>query len=397
MERHVAAYKRRRAQRLCERYGVRYDSSNLDSGLGWLFGLATDLGIKTKGMEIPEIFKAVNEKRAQKGLEPVGHKGNVSGKKGSFKQTSRKGPEVNQSLVSNAKEEAKKNMATSYKTASGANFPKPKAGAKFDNSVMSGVEKSAKDLGKEKEFDDIVKSLKPTDYVYMKDPVTGDQVASVPGLAQRFDKTMTGRSEECQRIYDQKIKKGAQISRDMIDAVNGIGCRLSGLENCFKGGDSTSRKISTKRSEAEARGKETKTDEGYTAGFGDIIRFTALCDHDDIAETVTKLESAMQKKGYELNERDNKWVTGDGSYKGVHIEFISPTGERFEVQVHSTVALAFKNKGHRYYDNARVEDVSTAKGKKRHDAAIEKCKSIWKTCPIPKGIEDLKPIPKKKR
>lgn len=388
MEKAVREFKQRRAGRLKKRYGNVVSGVRLDSGLGWLFGIATDLGIETEGKDIPQIFEEVNAKRAEKGLGPVGKSGKPGGSKsGKHTVKSRSHPQVNQELVKQAKADAKKNLSDTCTTKGGVNFPKPKDGAKFDMGVMEEVQRLAeKHNGGLAEYDKLVKSLKSSEYVYMKDPVTGDTVASIPGLSQRLDKRMAGRSAECQRIYDEKVKKGRQITQDMIEVVNGAGSRLSGLENCYKGGSSTARKIDSKRTADKLKKPPVeKTDEEYTAGFGDVVRYTVMSDHDGIADTVEKMEKAMQKKGYKQTERDNKWVNGDGSYKAIHLEFESPTGERFEVQVHSSVALAFKNKGHHYYETARKQSTE-----KRKNAGLERCKSVWMTCPTPKGIERLK-------
>ncbi len=380
-------------------YGRRRDrlkansqEARFDSGLGWLFGIATDLGIETKGKPIPKIFEEVNAKRAQKGLAPVGAKGKANGAK-SGKQTvkSRSKPQVNNELVAQAKEDAKKNFSNTCTTKSGVKFPKPKEGAKFDMAVMKGMEDLiAKQNGGSKAYDKLVGSLKSSDYVYMKDPTTGDTIASIPGLSQRVDTQMHGRSEECQRIYDDKVRKGQKITQDMIETVNSVGSRLSGLENCYKGANSTSRKIDTKRTADLAKNPPVKkTDEQYVRGFGDVVRFTVMSDHDKIADSVEKMEKAMAQKGYRQTERENKWTDGDGAYKAIHLQFESPDGERFEVQVHSSVALAFKNKGHHYYETSRVQP-----NEKRKLAGLEKCKSIWMTCPTPKGVERLKSFKK---
>lgn len=308
----VDKYRCRRANRLAEKKFVNYDSVEAfrarrearmqereDSGLGWLFGLATDLGIDTEGKSVPEIFDAVNAKRAEKGLSPVGHKGSAGGKKGEKSSVkSRKSPEPDMETFRQAEKDVSKSFSDSCSTKGGAEYPKPKKGAKFDMSVMKEVQRQADEAGKGKEYDAFVKSLKPEDYVYMKDPVSGDTIASVPGIAQKFDTKMTGRSEECQKIYDEKIQKGQQITQDMIDVVNGVGSRLSGLENCYKGASSTSRKINTKRATDELKKPPVKkTDEEYTQGFGDVVRFTVMSSHDGIVDSVTKMEKAMKKKG----------------------------------------------------------------------------------------------------
>ena len=117
-------------------YGRRRDrlkansqEARFDSGLGWLFGIATDLGIETKGKPISKIFEEVNAKRAQKGLAPVGAKGKANGAK-SGKQTvkSRSKPQVNNELVAQAKEDAKKNFSNTCAQRAESSSQSPKRG-----------------------------------------------------------------------------------------------------------------------------------------------------------------------------------------------------------------------------------------------------------------------------
>ena len=290
-----------------------------------------------------------------------------------------------------------------------------KSGATFDEGTIKSIKTSAEKSGKEKEYASIMKHLTKKDIAVQKG-LNGEKVASVPGLAQKMDNKMVGRSEECQKIYDEKIEKGKKITSDMIDATSSIGCPLYGLEHCFKGGESASGKIDRKRekdreianfllsngkiTKDEADKMTSKTDEEYAAGFDDIVRFTVLSKHEDTADTVNKTVKAMQGKGYELKELDNKWLPTKGEdgkmkpseYKGVHLAFQSPTGETFEVQVHSKESMDVKNVNHGLYEKQRDVNTSDSEKKRLGQIMADNVAKLQE----PRGIMDLQSIKKKK-
>ena len=378
----VAEYGYRRMRRLEER---------MDANPKVAYGIAKGMGIDTTGMKPKEVYEAIAK-----------HGGNARGKR----------PRGN-AEYEEKKAERKSPYKQSYKTPGGVRFPKIKDGARWDDSVLKEVSRLAKKGGRSKQFDKVMSSITEKDIVYQKGP-DGAVVASIPGLSQMFDSKMVGRSKECKKIYQDKIKKGKQITSDMIEATNGIGCRLMGLENCFKGGSSTSGKIDRKRKSDRAKVKSalekgemtqeeadkilSKTDEDYTSGFGDVVRYTVLGKHVDTVATVKNTVKALEEKGYELEELDNKWLPDkDGKpseYKAVHLTFRSPTGEHFEVQVHSDETMRTKNKNHRLYEEQRDPKTSKARaselGKQmaKNAAALEEPKGIME-------LESFKKVSKK--
>lgn len=302
-------------------------------------------------------------------------------------------------------------IKSSFDSIHGVKYPKPAGGAKLDTDTLAEVERlattenskggsvrarSPEDIQK---YKNLIASLKSSDYVYMKDPKTGEKVASIPGIAQRIDTVVTGRSEECQKIYDAHIKRGQKITSDMIEVGNALGSRLMGLENCYKGAASTSRKVDTKRDSDKAKAEEmrahginppesltNKTDEQYISGFGDVVRYTVMSDHKNMVSTVNKTISEMEKRGYKTAEVDNKWTDPNSeSYRAVHMTFESPDGEKFEVQVHSSESMEVKEKSHKFYEKAR----KYPKGSQEYEKNMAESKRCWKEIEPPDGIETL--------
>lgn len=380
----IDSYRERRMNRL---------EARMDANPRIAYGIAKGMGIDVTGMSPKEVYEAIKE-----------NGGNARGKR----------PHGSKEYEM-AKASGKKNYKETYKTPDGTKFPQIKAGAKWDNSVLSEVDRLAKKGGRSKKYDRVMEEVSDKDVVYQKG-VDGTTVASIPGLSQKFDNKMSGRSEECNRIYKEKIQKGKQITSDMIDITNANGSRLMGLENCFKGGSSAAGKIDRKRqkdrdyaktllndgkiTKEKADEMSSKTDEEYTRSFDDIVRFTVLAKHEDTVKSVNDTIDSLSKKGYECTEIDNKWLPvkdDDGNlkpseYKAVHLTFESPTGESFEVQIHSAETMKTKNINHALYEEQR--DPRTSEGRRKQLGGIM-AKNV-SSLKEPKGIMNLESFKKEK-
>ena len=380
----VEAYFNRKVRRLEARF---------DANPRVAYGIAKGMGIDTTDMEPKDVYEAI----AKGG-------GNARGKR----------PHGNKEYEL-AKAGEKKPDKENYKTPKGTKFPEIDKDAKWDNSVLGEVDRLAKQGGRTKKYDRVMQGVSEKDVVYQKD-VDGTKVASIPGLSQKFDNKMSGRSPECNEIYRSKIEKGKQIVDDMIGVTNGNGCRLMGLENCFKGGSSAAGKIDRKRrkdkeladarlaagkiNEEEYKKITSKTDEDYTRGFDDIVRFTVLSGHNDTVKSVNDTIKALESKGYECTELDNKWLpikdenTGKvkpSEYKAVHLIFKSPTGEGFEVQVHSPESMKVKNTNHALYEEQRKPGTSSDRAKQLGETMAKNASTLTE----PDGIMELKSFKKK--
>lgn len=380
----VEKYRERRLERMLAR---------MDANPRVAYGIAKGMGIDVTGMEPKEVYEAI----AKKG-------GNARGKR----------PHGNKEYEL-AKAGGKAPYKDTYKSPSGTRFPAIKEGTKWDNSTLSEVDRLAKAGGRTKKYDRVVKGLTEKDIVYQKG-VDGTTVASIPGLSQMFDGKMSGRSQECNKIYKGKIEKGKQIVSDMVKVTNAMGNRLMGLENCFKGGSSSAGKIDRKRKKdhdsvnkslkngeitQEAADKmKSKSDEDYTRGFDDVVRFTVMSDHKGTVKTVNDTIEKLGKMGYDCVELDNKWLpqkdkkTGKmkpSEYKAVHLAFKSPTGETFEVQIHSDESMKVKNTNHALYEEQRNPKTSEDRAKELGAKMAKNVSGLSE----PDGIMDLKSYKKK--
>lgn len=256
-------------------------------------------------------------------------------------------------------------------TKNGVSYPKTKGGAKYaptvaqaEKEIGDGTAEKPGD-GFQKQFESTIKKLKSSDIVYQM--VNGKQQASVPGLAAKVDnkvqfKDRPAKSAEVQAIYDKARKSEPQISRDMVDLAAECGSNMSGLEFSCKSGSHFAEKIDRKREEAIEKGKTEyakKSDEEIAAGLSDTVRYTMMSKHGDIAKNAESVIKGLQKKGYKIKEIENKFTSKNGKpvdYHGVHLDVVSPDGQRFEVQIHSEETLALKNKNHEIYEKVHGKD-----------------------------------------
>jgi hypothetical protein len=104
---------------------------------------------------------------------------------------------------------------------------------------------------------------------------------------------------------------------------------------------------------AQEAGDGTEPLEEAIKNIGDLIRYTQVSDTKDIAANVGKTIDELSKKGFVITEVENKYLNPKSDYKGIHVDVISPEGQRFELQFHTAETLAAKEKMHKAYELKR--------------------------------------------
>ena len=193
-----------------------------------------------------------------------------------------------------------------------------------------------------------------------------------------------GKSEKVQKIYDEIRAKEPKITDDLYELTQSIGCELEGLEHSVKTGPSVADKIDRKRK--EKRLGPQVTDEQIVSSFADVIRYTAMGSHDELAHRTKDIINGLEKAGYKIPKVENKYLIKDTDYKGINLDVVSPTGQRFELQVHSKESLAVKNVNHKLYNESRK--VGTPK--ERKEELENQMRKNAAKLPQPKEIETLK-------
>lgn len=184
----------------------------------------------------------------------------------------------------------------------------------------------------------------------------------------------------------------------ITSAINNVADNLetefSGLEYSVK----TAPSVEDKLLRAEKRDTSGRfSPKRELANFKDMIRYTEICNHRDIASVTKDTIEFMKEQGYTLSGTKNYYTHPFGAtgYKGIHLNFISPYGQEIELQVHSKESFDAKQKGHELYEKIRA--VSTLKrDKEAMKEEIKRIHGIVKNPPNIEAIHDYK-MPQKEK
>ncbi len=174
------------------------------------------------------------------------------------------------------------------------------------------------------------------------------------------------------------------ITNDLCELSDSLGTHWSGLEYAVKTATSIEDKIERVKNNPKTKDAPP---EDILKQMGDIIRYTQICPHRDIFSVAKDTIDSLTDKGYTLESVKNYYISPYRStgYKGLHLNFISPEGQSFELQVHSEESFAAKQEGHKLYEEMRAVATPLAK-KKELEPIIRK---IHGEVENPKDYESL--------
>ena len=317
-----------------------------------------------------------------------------------------------------AKKNEKAVMTTEMdKTDGGVSYPKPRNGAKWTDAIRVAQETATGEKGDEKPgkngeppmvepgtWDKTIAKLSDKDIVYQKDS-DGNEVACIPGLAAMADNKIKG-SEKMRSIWEKAVADSKQVTTDMLDVAQKSGAYMYGLENCVKGASHFENKVQRLKN----KGHDGTLEEIAERDMNDAVRFTAICDNDNVVSTVKSLCKELKNKGYEIVELENKFLNDDGTvnedvpYRAVHIGVKSPEGRVMELQVHTPQSQNIKNMNHKEYDiqndmekkkpKSEWGDEEWKKYNELNDIMVQRWKDNYTN---PPGIETLRSFGKKKK
>lgn len=207
----------------------------------------------------------------------------------------------------------------------------------------------------------------------------------ISGSASQGDNILEGCQQRAQVAYNMARANEPRITMDMLDIANRLGTSMEGLEYSVKTASSIKNKIDRKTNKALEAGETPKQDFEYVSETGDLLRYTEVVNHDEMADKVRDTVALLEEKGYTLDEIDNKYLNKDGRYKAVHLNATSPSGQAFEIQVHSQETLAASRATHKMYEEWRNPETST----ERKAELYTSIKRTYDSLPLPKGIEQL--------
>ena len=213
------------------------------------------------------------------------------------------------------------------------------------------------------------------------DALIVDSDVELPGSRAEKDHILHGRSAEAQAIYDKARANEKIITPVMLQIAAELNAQMVGLQYSVKTASSVEDKIQRRLKESGG----TKSDEQIVAEMGDIVRYTLLAEHNDLVATTQRTSASLQALGYKVIKLDNRYLTPNASYKGIHLDVVSPEGQVFELQIHSPESMAIKNAAHILYEEAR--SVNTAPDRAKQ--LMEEMRTMWGELPMPKDIETL--------
>lgn len=207
----------------------------------------------------------------------------------------------------------------------------------------------------------------------------------VSGSVSDDDYRLGSSQIRAQLAYDMARANEPVITMDMLEIADANGATMEGLEYSIKTGSSMQNKIDRKTHKALDAGAEPKAAHEYVYEFGDIIRYTQVVPHMEMADKTKHTVKLLEAKGYRILEVDNKYLNKEGRYKAIHINAVSPNGQKFEIQMHSPETLQANSKTHELYEEWRHPDTAEA----RKAALYQEIKNIYDALPLPQNIESV--------
>lgn len=177
----------------------------------------------------------------------------------------------------------------------------------------------------------------------------------------------------------EAVRHEPQMTDQLQTALAGRGAELKGLQHRIKAPSSLARKIRKKEVEdflppAQAAAK-----------LDDTTRYTvATARLSDLVPALTHSVNSLVANGWTVHSAEHSFVKGN-PYKGIHIILANSSGQRCEVQFHTTAALEVKGRGHKEYELYRDIDLPAGDRKR----AFNRCVKLWDNVPTPPGLRAL--------
>ena len=116
----------------------------------------------------------------------------------------------------------------------------------------------------------------------------------------------------------------------------------------------------------------------------DAIRYTFCFQPDNYTRGYYDIKERFESRGHEMGFSHNWWTNPE--YKGVNTRWVSPEGQRFEVQFHTPESFHAKHHvTHAAYE--RIRDPTTSRAERRELHAFQREVSSW--IQVPDGAADI--------
>jgi hypothetical protein len=119
----------------------------------------------------------------------------------------------------------------------------------------------------------------------------------------------------------------------------------------------------------------------------DVLRYTYLTEASRFVELAKGMTEELQAKGWHLTGARNSYVE-QSRYKGLHLDWRTPGGQRVEVQVHTPDSVAVKESTTRLYETERDRKLP----RPERDIARAECVRLSGSLVPPQGLPDLETL-----
>jgi hypothetical protein len=132
------------------------------------------------------------------------------------------------------------------------------------------------------------------------------------------------------------------------------------------------------------RPKPDKTPDEIVRQIPDAIRYTCCLDTADYSPGFAEVKEGLENCGYEMFYSKNYWSNPE--YKGINTRWITPEGQRFEVQFHTLESFHAKHEvTHNAYE--RLRDPATSQHERIELRAFQQ--DVSSSIPIPLHAADI--------
>ena len=168
----------------------------------------------------------------------------------------------------------------------------------------------------------------------------------------------------------REAEPGISADAQAIERENDRGGWLQGFEFRLKDEDSLKEKV-TKKLEAEPRMTAVEA----LHEVSDAIRYTYCFQLDAYVKGYYDINERLESRGHEMWFSKNWWTHRE--YKGINTRWISPDGQRFEVQFHTQESFHAKHHvTHAAYERIRDPTTSRRELRELHEFQKEVCSRI---------------------
>lgn len=151
--------------------------------------------------------------------------------------------------------------------------------------------------------------------------------------------------------YDRLRASEYLITKDLLNVSNNLNTSWQGLEYSIKTAGSIEDKL-----DRITVDNPNLLNMQLKYILNDIFRYTQICKHEEIFNVAKKTITELENKGYILSLVNNYYKNPNSmtGYKGLHLNFITPSGLNLEIQVHSNESFMIKQKSHTLYEELRA-------------------------------------------